>query len=157
MTAITDAITRARANSPFLAGLIDRNPDLMPMVDAGNFDAALASALARSADNVGTTLRKQRQGVALVTAIADLSGAWDLTRITHILSDFADHALDAAIAAAIEERVPGAPNQGFAVIALGKHGGRELNYSSDIDPIFLFDPKTLPHRERDDVAEAAVR
>jgi glutamate-ammonia-ligase adenylyltransferase len=93
----------------------------------------------------------------LVTAIADLSDVWDLTRVTHILSDFADHALDQAIAAAIEERVPGAPNQGFAVIALGKHGGRELNYSSDIDPIFLFDPKTLPHRERDDVAEAAVR
>ena len=154
---ISDAIARARANSPFLAGLIERNPDLMSMVETGDFDGALASALARSADNAGTSLRKQRQGVALVTAIADLAGFWDLTRVTHILSEFADHALDAAIAAAIEERVPGAPNQGFAVIALGKHGGRELNYSSDIDPIFLFNPKTLPHRERDDVAEAAVR
>jgi glutamate-ammonia-ligase adenylyltransferase len=157
MTAIADAIARVQANSPFLYGLIDRNADLMPMIQAGDFDAALASALARNAQSVGTALRKQRQGVALVTAIADLSGIWDLTRVTHILSDFADHALDQAIAAAIEERVPGAPNQGFAVIALGKHGGRELNYSSDIDPIFLFDPKTLPHRERDDVAEAAVR
>ncbi len=157
MTAIADAIARVQANSPFLSGLIDRNADLMPMIQAGDFDAALASALARKAQSVGTALRKQRQGVALVTAIADLSGIWDLTRVTHILSDFADHALDQAIAAAIEERVPGAPNQGFAVIALGKHGGRELNYSSDIDPIFLFDPKTLPHRERDDVAEAAVR
>ena len=157
MSNISEAIVRAQANSPFLAGLIDRNPDLIPAIEAGNFDAALASALARAADSVGTTLRKQRQGVALVTAIADLSGAWDLTRITHVLSDFADHALDQAIAAAIQERVPGAANQGFAVIALGKHGGRELNYSSDIDPIFLFDPKTLPHRERDDVAKAAVR
>jgi [glutamine synthetase] adenylyltransferase / [glutamine synthetase]-adenylyl-L-tyrosine phosphorylase len=157
MTVIADAIARVQANSPFLSGLIDRNADLMPMIQAGDFDAALASALARNAQSVGTALRKQRQGVALVTAIADLSGIWDLTRVTHILSDFADHALDQAIAAAIEERVPGAPNQGFAVIALGKHGGRELNYSSDIDPIFLFDPKTLPHRERDDVAEAAVR
>ena len=157
MTAIADAIARVQANSPFLSGLIDRNADLMPMIQAGDFDAALARALARSAGSVGTALRKQRQGVALVTAIADLSGIWDLTRVTHILSDFADHALDQAISAAIQERVPGAPNQGFAVIALGKHGGRELNYSSDIDPIFLFDPKTLHHRERDDVAEAAVR
>lgn len=152
-----DAIARARANSPFLAGLMERNPDLMAMVEASDCEAALAHALARTADNVGTALRKQRQGVALVTAIADLAGIWDLTRVTRILSDFADYALDQAIAAAMEERVPGAPNQGFAVIALGKHGGRELNYSSDIDPIFLFDPKTLPHRERDDVAEAAVR
>ena len=157
VASINDALQRVQANSPFLAGLIDRNAELMPLIHAGNFDEALQTALARSADSVGTALRKQRQGVALVTAIADLSGIWDLTRVTRILSDFADHALDQAIAAAIEERVPGAPNQGFAVIALGKHGGRELNYSSDIDPIFLFDPKTLPHRERDDVAEAAVR
>lgn len=152
-----DAIARARANSPFLAGLMERNPDLMAMVEASECDAALTHALSRTGNNVGAALRKQRQGVALVTAIADLAGIWDLTRVTRILSDFADYALDQAIAAAIEERVPGAPNQGFAVIALGKHGGRELNYSSDIDPIFLFDPKTLPHRERDDVAEAAVR
>ena len=154
---VGDAIERAEANSPFLHGLIERNPDLVLLIERGDFDAALASALARQSDKVGTTLRKQRQGVALVTGIADLAGVWDLTRVTRILSDFADHALDAAIAAAIEERMPGAPNIGFAVIALGKHGGRELNYSSDIDPIFLFDPETLPHRERDDVAEAAVR
>jgi [glutamine synthetase] adenylyltransferase / [glutamine synthetase]-adenylyl-L-tyrosine phosphorylase len=152
-----EAIERARDNSPFLAGLIERNADLMPAIEAGDFDGALASALARNSDKVATTLRLQRQGVALVTGIADLAGIWDLTRITRILSDFADHALDIAIAAAIEERMPGAANQGFAVIALGKHGGQELNYSSDIDPIFLFDPETLPHRERDDVAEAAVR
>lgn len=152
-----EALSRAQANSPFLSGLIERNPDLLSLIEEGDFEVALASALARSDDSVGTALRQQRQGVALVTAIADLAGIWDLTRVTRILSDFADHALDQAIAAAIEERVPGAPNQGFAVIALGKHGGRELNYSSDIDPIFLFDPDTLPHRERDDVAEAAVR
>jgi [glutamine synthetase] adenylyltransferase / [glutamine synthetase]-adenylyl-L-tyrosine phosphorylase len=155
--AISDAIGRAKAFSPFLAQLIERNQDLMPLIVAGNFEDALGSALARSDDSVSTALRRQRQGVALVTALADLAGVWDLTRVTCILSDFADRALDTAIAAAIEERVPGAPNGGFAVVALGKHGGRELNYSSDIDPIFLFDPETLPHRERDDVAEAAVR
>ncbi len=157
MGPIKAALQRARANSPFVAGLIERNPELMLLIEAGDFEEALVSALARTDTSVGAALRRQRQGVALVTAIADLAGVWDLTRVTRILSDFADHALDQAIAAAIEERVPGAPNQGFAVIALGKHGGRELNYSSDIDPIFLFDPTTLPHRERDDVAEAAVR
>ena len=82
---INDALKRAQANSPFLAGLIDRNPDLMPLIHAGDFDAALHTALARSAETVSTALRKQRQGVALVTAIADLSGIWNLTRVTHIL------------------------------------------------------------------------
>lgn len=157
MTAVANAIDRASAHSPFLAGLMERNPDLMDLIRAGNLEGALAMALHSTGESMGATLRRQRQGVALVTALADLAGIWDLTRVTRILSDFADHALDQAIATAIEERVPGAPNQGFAVIGLGKHGGRELNYSSDIDPIFLFDPQTLPHRERDDVAEAAVR
>jgi glutamate-ammonia-ligase adenylyltransferase len=51
-----------------------------------------------------------------------------------------------AIRAAITERTPDAEARGFAALALGKHGSRELNYSSDIDPILIFDPATLPHR-----------
>lgn len=155
--AIRGALARAQANSSFLAQLIERHPKLVALLEKGDFDTALASALAVQADDVGTTLRKQRQGVALVAAIADLSGAWDLGQVTRALSDFADNALDVAITAAIEDRVPGSTPQGFAVIALGKHGGQELNYSSDIDPIFLYDPETLPHREREDVADSAVR
>jgi [glutamine synthetase] adenylyltransferase / [glutamine synthetase]-adenylyl-L-tyrosine phosphorylase len=155
---VLEALTRATANSPFLAGLIERLPDLVAFLKKGEFDAALSAALAvQVEDNPGATLRKQRQGVALVTAIADLSGTWDLTRVTRVLSDFADASLDTAIAAAIEERMPGAEAKGFAVIGLGKHGGQELNYSSDIDPIFLYDPETLPRREREDVADSAVR
>lgn len=152
-----DALARAQANSPFLAGLIDRHPGLVALIRQGDYDTALARALSVHADTIAAALRRRRQGAALVTAIADLSGVWDLTRVTRILSDFADTVLDAAIAAAIEERVPGAPNQGFAVIALGKHGGQELNYSSDIDPIFLFDPATLPCREGESAQESAVR
>jgi [glutamine synthetase] adenylyltransferase / [glutamine synthetase]-adenylyl-L-tyrosine phosphorylase len=155
---ISNAFDRAQTNSAFLAQLIERQPALVALVQQDEWDAALASALAAKVeDDVGAILRHQRQGVALVTALADLSGAWDLTRVTRVLSDFADSALETAIASAFAERVPDAPVQGFAVIALGKHGGRELNYSSDIDPIFLYDPETLPHREREDVADSAVR
>lgn len=154
---VSDALILARSNSPFLAQLIGRLPSLTALLEKGDFDAALASALAIMVEgDAGASLRQRRQGVALVTAIADLSGAWDLTRVTRILSDFADNALDTAIEAAIRERYECDP-RGFAVIALGKHGGQELNYSSDIDPIFLYDPETLPHREREDVADAAVR
>ena len=155
---INSALDRARANSPFLAQLIERQPVLVALLEKGNFDGALSAALAIQVESdVGATLRKQRQGVALVTAIADLSGAWDLTKVTRVLSDFADASLDIAIAAAFAERVPDQPVQGFTVIGLGKHGGQELNYSSDIDPIFLYDPANLPHREREDVADSAVR
>ena len=118
---IDDALDRALTNSPFLALLIDRHPALVTLIKAGDFDQALAAALAVEVDgSVAATLRRQRQGVALVTAIADLCGAWDLTRVTRILSDFADTALDRAIEAAIRERYDCVP-AGFAVIGLGQH------------------------------------
>ena len=155
--AIDETLVRAEAYSPFLGGLIKRYPALVSHMEAGDMDGAHAAALSATGGDVAATLRLQRQGVALVTAIGDLSGLWDLAKVTAVLSDFADAALNTAIAAAIEERVPGAAVQGFAVIALGKHGGRELNYSSDIDPIFLFDPETLPCRDGDDPQQSAIR
>ncbi|HZV11032.1 MAG TPA: glutamine-synthetase adenylyltransferase, partial [Novosphingobium sp.] len=71
-------------------------------------------------------------------------------------SALADRALDAAIAHAIRSRVPGAEPGGFVALALGKQGAGELNFSSDIDPILLYDPTRLPHRPREEPAEAAV-
>jgi glutamate-ammonia-ligase adenylyltransferase len=90
-------------------------------------------------------------------AIGDLAGAFALPRVMQELSDFADRALDTAIAAAIRRRVPHAESAGFTALALGKQGARELNYSSDIDPILLYDPARLPRRERDEPGEAAQR
>lgn len=155
---MTDALARAQAHSPFLSGLIERWPDLVALIGEGDFDAALIAALTVQVEGDSVAgLRKQRQGVALVTAIADLADAWDLAKVTRTLSDFADAACDAALAAAFAERAPGEAVRGLAVIALGKLGSHELNYSSDIDPILIFDPATLPRRERDDPNEAAVR
>jgi glutamate-ammonia-ligase adenylyltransferase len=102
-------------------------------------------------------LRIERRAMALNVAIGDLAGLLDLTAVTSALTRFADHALDTAIRAAIEERTPGAEPLGFTAIALGKQGSGELNYSSDIDPILLFDPATLPCRPREEPEQAAVR
>ncbi|MDX3911466.1 MAG: bifunctional [glutamine synthetase] adenylyltransferase/[glutamine synthetase]-adenylyl-L-tyrosine phosphorylase [Sphingobium sp.] len=153
------SVARAEAHAPFLARMLMRYPELAVQLAAGDFDKALAGVGSAGADaaSVGQALRRERGALALVTAIADLSGAWDLDRVVSTLSDFADDALDRAIAAAFAERYPGEPQRGFAVIALGKHGSRELNYSSDIDPILIFDPATLPHREREEPIDAAVR
>ena len=96
-------------------------------------------------------------GLALAVALGDLSGELSFEEATRALSDFADAAIEQALAAALAERVPGAEARGIAVIALGKLGSRELNYSSDVDLLLLFDPATMPRRERDDPSEAAVR
>lgn len=159
---VTDRLavaTRIRAHSPFLARQWDRFPDIADLVERGNFDGAWAAAqqVAAPEDGIARSLRRRRGAVALVTAAADLAGAWGLDRVTRTLSDFADQALEEALAAAMAERYPDAEKRGFVVLALGKHGSRELNYSSDIDPILLYDPRTLPHDEREDPADAAVR
>jgi len=155
MTDWTDALHRARAHAPFLARALDRRADLGELLGAGRIDEALARTAGDGSDDVGVALRRERLGLSLVVAIADLAGAYDLSQVVGTLSDFADRALSAAIAAAIRRRVPDAESIGFSGIALGKHGAQELNYSSDIDPILLFDPEVLPRRERDDPAEAA--
>ncbi|WP_293876673.1 MULTISPECIES: bifunctional [glutamate--ammonia ligase]-adenylyl-L-tyrosine phosphorylase/[glutamate--ammonia-ligase] adenylyltransferase [unclassified Sphingomonas] len=152
---ISGALARARANAPFLSLLLDREPVLAARLAAGQCDPAFTSATPDMP--TARRLRLDRRALALTVAIGDLSGAMDLTAVTQALSDFADRALDQAIRAAIEERTPGAEPRGFAAIALGKQGSRELNYSSDIDPILIFDPRTLPHRPREEPEEAAVR
>jgi len=153
------AIRRARAEAPFLCRALDRLPDLAALLEAGKIEAALAAARAAGAGlaDTGIALRRERLALAIALAIGDLAGALPLARVMAELSAFADRALGGAITAATRRRVPDADPQGFSAIALGKHGAGELNYSSDIDPILLYDPDRLPRRERDDPADAAQR
>ena len=155
----TGALARAHENAPFLSRAMDRLPDLVSILSVGDLTGALdwAQAAGRDADDVGVALRRERLALSLALAIGDLAGAMPLLEITGALSDFADRALDAAIAAAIRRRAPDSEPAGFLALALGKHGARELNYSSDIDPILLYDPQSLPRRERDGPGEAAQR
>lgn len=157
-SALKRALVRADADSPFLRKLIARHEDLCGLLVAGKLDRALATARVIDTDlPVETALRLTKARLALTVAIGDLAGTLSLERVVAELSDFADAALDHAIRAAIDAVTPGAEPRGFAAIALGKQGSRELNYSSDIDPILLFDPETLPRRQRDEPGEAAVR
>jgi glutamate-ammonia-ligase adenylyltransferase len=153
------ALHRARTEAPFLARGLDRLPDLEGLLRAGRIEDALAAAhqAGSGEPDTGIALRRQRLALAVALAIGDLAGALPLAWVMNELSAFADCALDAAIIAAMRRRVPDAEPQGFSAIALGKHGAGELNYSSDIDPILLYDPDLLPRRERDDPAEAAQR
>lgn len=153
-----DALARARQHAPFLARQIEVYPELVALLEAGEADTAWEKARGLAADEPAERrLRIRRGGVALVAAIADLAGHWDFDTVTRRLSDFADEAVDAALTAAFAERYPDEEPRGIAVIALGKHGSRELNYSSDIDPILIFDPATIPTRGKEEPQEAALR
>ena len=95
-----ETLARIRGHSPFLTRALDRYPEVAAALATGDMDAALAvaQALGQPEDGVARSLRRRRTGIALVTAAADLSGAWGLDRVTRTLSDFADTAVEEALA-----------------------------------------------------------
>jgi len=151
------ALRRAGDHSPFLRDAAQMRPDIADRFMSDGAFAAVELARMATGESIDAMLRRQRLGLALAVALGDLSGEMPLEDVTRILSDFADCAIDAAISAAIAERTPDSSPQGFAVIAMGKLGSSELNYSSDVDLLLLFDPDRLPKRARDEPGEAAVR
>ena len=153
--ALVEALDRAERYSPHLRLLMRRFPEVVDALGSGVLSHCAPEL--NSERPVSSALRIAKGQMALAVGVGDLAGVLSLEDVTAYLSTFADRALDHAIAAAIEAVVPGATPQGFAAIALGKHGSHELNYSSDIDPILIFDPATMPCRARDEPVETAVR
>ena len=151
------ALDRAQRFSPFLASGIRRHGDVAGCFAENGSEAALALALQAPVEDLGRRLRTQRLRLALATALGDLAGELSLERVTAVLSDFADGAIDAVLRQAVEERTGEGSFAGMTVLALGKLGSRELNYSSDVDLILLFDPDRLPKRARDEPVQAAIR
>lgn len=152
------ALARAQAHAPFLARLAGDWPGDVAHFLTHGADAALEQLEPpETGPDLPRALRQWRSRHALLVALGDLAGEHDVAATCHLLSGLADRACDLALAQAFAERVPDAAPRGLTVVALGKLGSRELNYSSDIDPILIFDPATLPRRTRDDPGEAAVR
>ena len=148
-------LDRLLAASPYLN---DLNQRFGPWLDNGlsEPDTALAGLLAETdaagasaADElaIGNALRAGKGKVALLAAAAEVTGRWTTAQSTAALSDFADAALDAALAMLLRKSADKGDiaagttpaNAGLAIFALGKHGGRELNYSSDIDIVAFFE------------------
>ncbi|MHA6298102.1 bifunctional [glutamine synthetase] adenylyltransferase/[glutamine synthetase]-adenylyl-L-tyrosine phosphorylase [Devosia sp. CAU 1758] len=146
--------------APYLRDLTRQHADwLVEALETGpdTAFAALLGAVAhagRQEDevSVATMLRAAKGRTALLAAVAETGGAWSTARATEALSDLADAALEAALdllmrqafekgQLAMSAESATAANSGLAIFALGKHGGRELNYSSDIDIVAFFDPQ----------------
>ena len=158
-TTLQDALQRARENAPYLGMAMQILPVLTDLLAAENLEAALeyVGSAGEGAENVRQRLRREKRALALTLAIGDLAGQLSLTDVITSLSDFADRALDEALADIYATRYPDAPLEGFSIIGLGKHGSRELNYSSDIDPIFIYDPDKIPVRGKEEPSDAARR
>src|SRR5690606_13745066 len=85
-------------------------------------------------------IRRAKRRITTQVALADLADEIETRSATLVLSALADASLEAAARFALD-RAPGAPIEGLAIIAMGKLGGREIGYGSDLDVLFVFDPK----------------
>ncbi len=147
----TRAQTLASRHSPYLRHLIEQTTLDLNKLGSKSVGSQLAVSLStlRSSPRVKVTtdaimsnLRKAKSEVALLTALADLSGAWNLQQVTRSLSDFADLAIDVSLTQAMQLKFLGKKpkiKSSMTCFALGKLGGNELNYSSDVDLIFFYD------------------
>jgi [glutamine synthetase] adenylyltransferase / [glutamine synthetase]-adenylyl-L-tyrosine phosphorylase len=84
-------------------------------------------------------LRRAKRRVMVEVAVADLAGTIGTRDATRILSDLADEVLDRSTRFEL-----GGDPRGLAMIAVGKLGGREIGYASDLDVLFVYDPVAAP-------------
>jgi glutamate-ammonia-ligase adenylyltransferase len=173
-TAAWDSLAPAFSASPYLSSLATRAPERLAALLRADPAASLArileetTALAAQPGQPDQALRRLKSELHLLTALADLGGVWDLVQVTDALSRFADGAVSAALAQAAREGVENGwlisvgagdhgPAPGFFVIAMGKLGAYELNYSSDIDISLFYEPEALPLTGKLEPARAAQR
>ncbi len=167
--------TSLTGNSPFLARTCLRYPEMLPEItetapDAA-FDAALiqleadAAAAATLADLMAR-VRRAKSELALRAAAADIAGIWSLEEVTGNLTRFADMVLEcgftwllrkAAEKGDIVGEAVSSAQSGLVVLAMGKYGSGELNYSSDIDIVVFYEPETLALKDGLDDSTFFVR
>jgi glutamate-ammonia-ligase adenylyltransferase len=161
------------AASPYLSELNGRYGDWLSGA-RHDPDAALAEELAAIADAgsttadeaaIGAVLREGKGRIALLAAAAETGGLWTTAQSTAALSDLADIALEAGLDVLLRRAFErgdllaqtAAARSGLALFALGKHGGRELNYSSDIDIVAFFDRDARVLKEPEEATKVYSR
>jgi glutamate-ammonia-ligase adenylyltransferase len=165
-------------NSPYLSSCMTQDPAFAATLLRDGPDAGieglrqdLVRARTEPAGDIRSlmsALRTAKRRTALLVALADIAGIWPLERVTGALSEFADLAIDAAVAHLLREAAAGGAfrlrhaddpcrDSGFIIIGMGKLGARELNYSSDVDLIALYDPERIQTDAPDALQKTFVR
>lgn len=151
--------------SPYLAGLMRREADWikgLAAYEADHLRDEVWRDIESAEGDLKVTFRQAKRRIALLAALADIGGIWPLEAVTTALTELADRCLqrgltDLTAAQIARGKLPGQTEAdvsfgaGMCVLAMGKMGAYELNYSSDIDMICLFDETRF---EPDDYLEA---
>jgi glutamate-ammonia-ligase adenylyltransferase len=135
-------------NSPYLTDLVVNDALGFAELIANGPERAVGAACdglvtpsaVEPLDAAMIALRQAKRRAALAIAVADIGGSWSVERVTGAISELADATLSRAVRAALADVFgPDADPGGYVVLAMGKLGAGELNYSSDVDLIVLFD------------------
>src|SRR5262249_29434359 len=157
---LRDLLDGVADGSPYLWELATADPqrllrlfeaDPQPHLEALRSGALAAVSDAADQDEAMRLLRRMKQEAAQLIALCDIGGVWPMMQVTAALTRLADVAVAAAVRFLLREPTaagkvvpadPARPEDGRGLIglAMGKMGAFELNYSSDIDLIILFDP-----------------
>ncbi|MEJ8573090.1 bifunctional [glutamine synthetase] adenylyltransferase/[glutamine synthetase]-adenylyl-L-tyrosine phosphorylase [Microbaculum marinum] len=163
--------------SPWLRGVLTADPALTERIlfcdpdgHLSDLSATLREAVreAGSRSEVMRLLRRYKGEAAALVALADLGGIWPVDRVIAAMTEIADTAVSASVdwlLATAAERGnltladPGRPSHecGYIVLAMGKYGAGELNFSSDIDLIVVFDPARSKVADPDEVEALFVK
>jgi glutamate-ammonia-ligase adenylyltransferase len=170
-----EGLRLAAGGAPYLARICARRSELAARLAQGGPDVVFAEALAQAKgagvlafEDARAALRNAKAATHLACAVGDLTGAWPLLKVTGALTDLADASCDAALALAARELIERGdiiaplnakrgPLPGFILLAMGKQGAGELNYSSDIDVTIFYDPELFPIAPRREVKVVAQR
>ncbi len=164
-------------NSPYLGHILTRELPFVARTVQDGFDDTFATLIAslhaehgeeKSMDRLMAGLRVAKRRAALLIALADIVGAWPLFRVTGALSELAETGVQLAAnfllrrageAGTLTLPDPQRPwvGSGLIVLGMGKLGGRELNYSSDIDLIVLYDDAVVQTPQPDNLARTFIR
>ena len=167
-----DLVAGIAGSSPYLRGLLQREADWfgggLNVAPELAFDKILTGITEVEPEPLAIALRRAKRRVALLLAACDLGGVWSLEQITRRLTEFADLVTHLALKSQIRReqmrgKLPGVTIAdvedcaGIAVLAMGKMGAFELNYSSDIDLIVLFDETRHSEEDYYDVRASFLR
>lgn len=148
--------------APYLARLAQRRPATLAacaveppdsLIDHAIDNARIAGEAAPDTEALDRALRQAKADAHLVIGLADLAGIWSVEQVTAAMTRFADAAVAGALAGhvrllagqgrAFSPETADNPLPGLFVLALGKMGTGDLNYSSDIDLVVLYDADAL--------------
>ena len=156
---VTNFLLGVFSNSTFLRDLGMRDLDRLYNILTGNPIQNLTQLINETVvintndeSELMRQLRCNKQYVALATGLADLGGVLTTMQVTKFLSKFADASVTCCMQFCLADLVKRGrynpinsanllENSGWFALAMGKHGAYELNYSSDIDIIVLFEPE----------------